>query len=393
MSFSALFSFAVLVTGCIVISIVLNKHKDLPSRLLALSLFSLNFTVLLIFLFESKYIIYVPFLFRTGSLFYYLVVPAFYLYSVFVIKSRKYLRWSDALHLLPATIYFVDFSPLFFSSNQHKLAIIRSLLAHEQKTVLRYEDGWFMPPGIHFVAPIILGFTYLFFAARMLFKYHRSGVQNNKPVILRWLVTATSLYFLLGASSLLSLTFAPDHQWLFSSICVMTFFFMISLVLFSNPDLLYGHYVSAEFLKEKAGKKIKQPILSNERMTELKELFETYAAKEFYLNSDIDRKEVARYLNIQPHIFSAFISQAYQANFNDVINRYRIKYVEEGLKSEKWNDLTLEAIAEKAGFNNRVTFLTAFKKFTGTTPTQYIKNLHFEKANAKTSGRSTSKLV
>src|SRR6476469_1374029 len=111
MNFSALFSFAVLITGCIVISIVLRKHKDLPSRLLALSLFSLNFTVLLIFLFESKYIINVPFLFRTGSFFYYLVVPSFYLYSAFVIKSRKYLRWSDALHLLPAILYFIDFTP------------------------------------------------------------------------------------------------------------------------------------------------------------------------------------------------------------------------------------------------------------------------------------------
>ena len=391
MNFSALFSFAVLVTGCIVISIVLNKHKDLPSRLLALSLFSLNFTVLLIFLFESRYLIYVPFLFRTGSFFYYLVVPSFYLYSAFVIKARKYLRWSDAFHLLPAMIYFIDFSPLFFSSNQHKLAIIHSLLGQEQKTVLRYEDGWFMPPNTHFVLPIVLGFTYLFFVARMLFKYYRSGVQNDKPFILRWLITATSLYFLLGASSLLSLTFGPDHQWLFSSICVMTFFFIISLVLFSNPDLLYGHYVSAEFLKEKAGKKIK--TLSNERMKELTELFEKYAAKEFYLNSDVDRKEVARYLNVQPHIFSTFINQAYQANFNDVINRYRIRYVEEGLKLEKWNELTLEAIAEKAGFNNRVTFLTAFKKFTGATPTQYIKNIQLQKVNAKVNETSAGKFV
>src|SRR5262245_20484433 len=112
MSFSALFSFAVLITGCIVIGIVLRKHKDLPSRLLALSLFSLNFTVLLIFLFESGYIVTLPFLFRTGSLFYYLVIPSFYLYAVFVLKSRKHLRWSDALHLLPALVYFVDFSPL-----------------------------------------------------------------------------------------------------------------------------------------------------------------------------------------------------------------------------------------------------------------------------------------
>ncbi len=393
MSFSALFSFAVLITGGIVIGIILNKHRDLPSRLLALSLFSLNFTVLLIFLFESEYILYVPHLFRTGTFFYYLVIPSFYLYTAFVIKSRKKLRRSDALHLLPAVLYFVDFSPLFFSSSQHKLAIIQSLLGHGQKTVLRYNDGWFMPPGIHFLAPIIFGFTYLSFVAKMLFKYHRSGVQHNKSLILRWLVTATCLYFLLGACSLLSLAVVPTHQWLFSSICVMTFFFIISLVLFSNPDLLYGHYVNSEFLKEKAGRKIKPLTLSSEKITELKSLFEKYAAKEFFLNSDVDRKEVASYLNIPPHIFSTFIGQAYGANFNDVVNRYRINYVEEGLKKDKWTDLTLEAIAEKAGFNNRVTFLTAFKKFTGTTPTQYIKNLQLQKMAPKANERSANKLV
>jgi len=336
MSFSALFSFAVLITGCIVISIVLNKNKDLPSRLLAISLFSLNFTVLLIFLFESKYLLYVPFLFRTGSFFYYLVMPSFYLYAVFALKSRKYLRWTDAVHALPALIYFIDFAPLFFSSDHDKLAIIRSLLGHDQRTVLHYKEGWFIPQGVHFLAPIILGFAYISFIARMLLKSYRSDKQKNKTVLLRWLIIATSLYFLLETSSLFVLLFLPAHQWLISSICVMTFFFIISLVLFSNPDLLYGHYLNTELLKEQGAKKVKQLTLPNERVMELKELFEKYADKKFYLNCDVDRKEVANYLNIQPHIFSAFISQAYQANFNDMINRYRIKYIEEGLKNEKW---------------------------------------------------------
>jgi len=393
MSFSALFSFAVLITGCIVISIVLKKHKDLPSRLLAFSLFSLNFTVLLIFLFESKYLLYVPFLFRTGSFFYYLVMPSFYLYAVFALKSRKYLRWTDAVHVLPALIYLIDFAPLFFSSNHDKLAIIRSLLGHDQKTVLHYNESWFMPQGIHFLAPIILGFVYIFFVVRMLLKSYRSDKQQNKIVLLRWLITATSVYFLLEVSSLLALLFVPAHQWLLSSICVMTFFFILSLVLFSNPGLLYGHYPHVEILKKEGAKKIKQLTLPNERVIELKVLFEKYADKKFYLNRDVDRKQVARYLNVQPHIFSAFISQAYEANFNDVINRHRIKYIEEGLKNEKWNELTLETIAEKAGFNNRVTFLTAFKKFTGTTPTQYIKNIQVQKTSAKFNEKAVNKFV
>src|SRR6185312_2048637 len=124
MNLSALLSFAVLVTGCIVISIVFYKHKDLSSRLFAISLFSLNYAVLLIFLIESKYILYVPFLFRTAPLLYYLVVPSFYMYLVFVLKKRDRFRWTDVLHLLPATIYFIDYLPVFLSTPHYKLQLI-----------------------------------------------------------------------------------------------------------------------------------------------------------------------------------------------------------------------------------------------------------------------------
>ena len=162
---------------------------------------------------------------------------------------------------------------------------------------------------------------------------------------------------------------------------------------FQIPIFCTATTFNPEILNEKAAQKRKQLILANERVLELKELFEKYADKKFYLNPDVDRKELARSSQIQPHIFSAFISQAYQANLNDVINRYRIKYVEEGLKSGRWNDLTLEAIAEKAGFNNRVTFLTAFKKFTGTTPTQYIKNIQPQKTSTKLNEKVAKRFV
>src|SRR6478752_4535705 len=99
MNLNALLSFAVLITGCIVNSIVYYKHKDIPSRLFAFSLLSLNYVVLLIFLFESKYILNVPFFFRTAPLFYYLVVPSFYMYLVFVLKKSTPLHWADCLHL------------------------------------------------------------------------------------------------------------------------------------------------------------------------------------------------------------------------------------------------------------------------------------------------------
>jgi len=380
MNLTALVSFAVLVTGCIVASIVLYRNKDLPSRMLSFSLFTLNYAVLLIFLFESEYIFYTPFLFRTGPLFYYLMVPSFYLYLVFVLKKRKQLRWTDSLHLLPSFIYLVDFMPLFLAPVAYKLHIINSLVNHDQKTVLTFNEGWMIPPRVHFLGPVILGLVYIFFAARMLFQYYQEATKNKqKQAILVWLATAVSLYFLLEIASLTIFFFAPAHQWLLTTIAVLGFFFSMSLILFSKPYILYGAYLNDTDPAAETPKKQSQPNLQPEKIRELQRRFDNYINEQHYLNPNTNLKEVASKLNIPSYVLSMFIHQAYQMHFNDVINSHRVKYISDGLTNEQWNTLTLEAVAEIAGFNNRITFLNAFKKFTGFTPSQYVKNIQDNK--------------
>ena len=380
MNLNALLSFAVLITGCIVNSIVYYKHKDLPSRLFAFSLFSLNYVVLLIFLFESKYILHVPFFFRTAPLFYYLIVPSFYLYLVFTLKKRRHLHWTDSFHLLPAIIYFIDYIPLFLSTAEYKLQLISTFIAHDEKHLLKFGEGWLIPARVHFLAPLIIGLIYLFFAAKMLLQYYRFSIEHNKKLaILRWLITATSLYLFLELSSLMIFVFLPTNQWLLTTICIMVVFFSISLILFSEPYLLYGRYFNATYSGNENNKKHKQLNLPEERVRELHQLFENYITKQYFLQQHTSLKHVADHLRTQPYVLSAFINQVYHMHFNDVINLHRVKYIEDGLTNKKWESLTLEAIARKAGFNNRITFLTAFKKFTGITPTQYIKKIQSAK--------------
>ena len=167
----------------------------------------------------------------------------------------------------------------------------------------------------------------------------------------------------------------------------MVVFFTISLILFSEPYLLYGRYFNATYSGNENNKKHRQLNLPEEKIRELHQLFEAYVAKQYYLHQYTSLKNVADHLNTQPYVLSTFINQVYHMHFNDVINLHRIKYIEDGLKNEKWESLTLEAIAGKAGFNNRITFLTAFKKFTGFTPTQYIKGIHSAKKENETRQR------
>jgi YesN/AraC family two-component response regulator len=160
----------------------------------------------------------------------------------------------------------------------------------------------------------------------------------------------------------------------------MVIFFTISLILFSEPYILYGRYFNATYSGSESSKKPKQLNLPEEKISELQQLFETYITKQYYLLQHTNLKQVASQLDTQPYVLSTFINHVYRMHFNDVINLHRIKYIEDGLTSKKWESLTLEAIGGKAGFNNRITFLTAFKKFTGTTPTQYMKKLRATKS-------------
>jgi YesN/AraC family two-component response regulator len=62
-------------------------------------------------------------------------------------------------------------------------------------------------------------------------------------------------------------------------------------------------------------------------------------------------------------------------NFNEYINSYRINYLLEKLKeNQDLQKFTLEALGQMVGFSNRYTFLNAFKKVTGETPSSYLKN-------------------
>jgi YesN/AraC family two-component response regulator len=153
----------------------------------------------------------------------------------------------------------------------------------------------------------------------------------------------------------------------------------MSLILFSKPYILYGAYLNDADPQTEIPKKQGQLNLQSEKIRELQLRFDHYINEQHFLNGNTNLKEVAGRLNIPSYILSMFIHQVYQMHFNDVINSHRVKYISEGLTNEQWNTLTLEAVGEIAGFNNRITFLNAFKKFTGVTPSQYLKSIQDKK--------------
>jgi AraC-like DNA-binding protein len=66
-------------------------------------------------------------------------------------------------------------------------------------------------------------------------------------------------------------------------------------------------------------------------------------------------------------------------NFNDFINEYRIIFSIDKLLKKEWMYKKLETIANESGFNNRNTFISAFKKVTGVKPSEFLKDIKLGK--------------
>jgi YesN/AraC family two-component response regulator len=62
-------------------------------------------------------------------------------------------------------------------------------------------------------------------------------------------------------------------------------------------------------------------------------------------------------------------------NFSDLINKSRIDYFINLIKSQKYKDYTIDALSEMTGFGTRQTLYRNFKKFHGGKPTDLFRDM------------------
>jgi AraC-like DNA-binding protein len=137
-------------------------------------------------------------------------------------------------------------------------------------------------------------------------------------------------------------------------------------------------------LKSENLHKVDGPEFTKEQIESMKTAIEGgMMYSEPYLKQKFSLPDLAELTNISVHQLSAFINWYYKMNYSDFINMYRVEYCKRKIViDEEWQYLTLQAIAEESGFGNRNTFTAAFKKFTNSTPMEFLKQLKMEKLRA-----------
>ena len=92
-----------------------------------------------------------------------------------------------------------------------------------------------------------------------------------------------------------------------------------------------------------------------------------------YENPELTIYDLSIPLDIHVKKLSQIINQGYNMNFNDYVNQYRVQAVIKQMEAGNHSVQTLLSLAYDCGFNSKSTFNRSFKRWTSTSPNDYVK--------------------
>lgn len=148
-----------------------------------------------------------------------------------------------------------------------------------------------------------------------------------------------------------------------------------SIVRDLKTDERYKQFHEQIFKTETPNIQIKKKELLDKEATKLytNKLNNYLEIEKPYLDSNLSLRGLAEQIDIHPNQLSWLINNSFGKNFNELINHYRVEVFKKISKDPKNANLTIEGLAYESGFNSKTVFNSYFKKETGLTPKQYLK--------------------
>ena len=118
----------------------------------------------------------------------------------------------------------------------------------------------------------------------------------------------------------------------------------------------------------------KRTFLSATEGKEYKQIIEShFAEKNPFCMPGYSLRDLSLGVNIPVYQLSAFINQEYGKNFSEWVNDHRFSFLQKMVaENGDFHLYTFEALGKMAGFNSRTSFISAIKKRTGKTPSEYF---------------------
>ena len=116
-------------------------------------------------------------------------------------------------------------------------------------------------------------------------------------------------------------------------------------------------------------------MLDEKRKVQIELVLKSLLEREtFFTEVQYDLRKLSTVSKFSTNLLSAFFNQIVGLHYNDYINKYRILHCILLIENGEAAQLTLEGLSKKCGFHNRNTFISAFKKFIGVNPSEYLRS-------------------
>lgn len=181
---------------------------------------------------------------------------------------------------------------------------------------------------------------------------------------LSWLKIIVNICFVMLVVDLADLFTGPSIPlWKLSPFFLLSFLFILSV---------FSLFHSRAFAEMKNHAVNKGESLSATEIEKFRiQLIKYFEEKKPFLNTQFTLAELSEGLGLKPYKTSALINNAFNMNFFNLVNKWRVEHAKKLLVNPANGHFNLLGIAEESGFNSKSVFNDAFKKFTSLTPTQY----------------------
>lgn len=341
---------------------------------------SISLGIFVSFSIVSQLIVQWPLLYRLGNVFALIFIPMPYLYTVFYTKKRLW-RWYDMLHVIPLLIFLADQWNVLTLSSAEKVKLIL-LEINDLDLYGKFNQGKFIGPGFHQEFRTVLFSGYWVAQVVLVVRWVRgqSILTHENKVWKNWMI------LFLGCQFFIWFPFYLTVFWLdklttyhivnsFSVVWLM----LSSLSLFFFPSLLYGKPFEGGNRILTLTKALKKPQISEaeeKKLEDVMQIIESYMETDkLFLKMGYTINDFSKDIHIPVYQISKSLNTFKGMGFGDYTNHLRVHYCIKKFKEGVWSNYTIEAIAGECGFNNRNSFTNAFKKFLGTSPSEYRENI------------------
>lgn len=334
---------------------------------------SLIFYYLPFILSNAKILQHVPYVLKSGIVFYFMIPAFIYLYLKSFLTKSLYLKKKHLLFLIVPFIAFLDYL-YFHIQNSSQLDEIVKMIESNNIYIFKLEG--FIPFEINILSRFLYMLPFVIYVIRLTINQSKKPfltIEDKKTfTFIKYLLFAVIYAYIIFFAALVLPLFVDNINYsdsLNSGMVIIAgaiiLFIVMSILL--SPELLFD-------LKEKdkkVGKIIKESI---EESTEMLNAIESKMIEEkFYLNEKFSSQDVLVHFEITRNKLDELLTHIKGVSFADWLNSLRIEYAKNLLINN--NKYTIDAISSISGFSSRSAFYAAFKKVTNITPTEFIRQV------------------